>query len=139
MRLNNYMKQVNKKLKKVKKVEKEVPNGAIAPSPPPSPSNNKSVIDNLMQSLIEKHSQNYQSKKEKEEINNILLDMQPKKLIDSQEDIEQIKNFLTEYMNCFILFGYDATKNRVYIRYAANQNDEDALIEALRKIVMNYI
>lgn len=130
MRVNNYMKRAKKKAKG--ETPSVIPN---PPSPPPL-KNNQSIIDSLMQSIVEKHSQKHQAQ---EAINDILLDIQPKRLIDSQEDVEQVKNFLTEYMNCFILFGYDANKNRVYIRYAANQSDEDALIEALRKIVMNYI
>lgn len=112
---------------------------------------NSSKTDNLSLSASE-----FQSKKKKndlpsiddiekkifDEINNIELQKSlfkwEKELKQKQQitrrDFTVLKNSIEEYMNTFILFGYNIDDERVIIQKFENARDRDAIMEFLKNI-----
>jgi len=52
---------------------------------------------------------------------------------------DMLMNILSEYMNGFVLVGYDTQGNRMSLKYAKNDSQEDALIEQLRCIFIKMM
>jgi hypothetical protein len=112
---------------------------------------NNSKTDNLSLSASE-----FQSKKKKidlssiddiekkifDEINNVELQKSlfrwEKELKHKQQvtrrDFTVLKNSIEEYMNTFILFGYNIDDERVIIQKFENARDRDAIMEFLKNI-----
>lgn len=60
------------------------------------------------------------------------------KQIKSNQEVEYITNMLSEFLDCYIILGYDASGNSVEIHAAFNQQQADSLktmiIEAANRI-----
>jgi len=62
-----------------------------------------------------------------------------KKKTLQQEDVDRIKNVLSEYLNSYMIIGYTAENNRVVLKHAKNHQDEDSLVEFLRVVLMSIV
>ena len=77
-----------------------------------------------------------------EYINNIelqkSLDMWMKRNVEESKiesrDLSILKGLITEYLNSYILFGYDLKNQRIIIQNCDNPKDRDALMEFLKII-----
>lgn len=56
---------------------------------------------------------------------------------DIEQSIEIINGFLTEYLQAFMIFGYDMKGNPVCIHYANTQLDSDAINSLINKVLFN--
>lgn len=54
-------------------------------------------------------------------------------------EIKHLDSVITEYLDNFILLGYDVTGQKVSIIHATSQYGKDALIEHLRTTLLNII
>ena len=54
-------------------------------------------------------------------------------------EIKHLDNVITEYLENFILLGYDVSGQKVSIIHATSQYGKDALIEHLRTTLLNII
>ena len=64
------------------------------------------------------------------------------KNIDTKNNNESLKQMCTvmrEYLNNFMVVGYDSNNERVCISYNRNQKDSDSLNELLRFTVYNIL
>lgn len=55
------------------------------------------------------------------------------------KDLEQLDTVITEYLNTFMLLGYDINGEKVIIMHATNPHDRDALVEHLRTTLLGII
>lgn len=55
------------------------------------------------------------------------------------KDLEQLDTVITEYLNTFMLLGYDINGEKVVIMHATNPHDRDALVEHLRTTLLGII
>lgn len=55
------------------------------------------------------------------------------------KDLEQLDTVITEYLNTFMLLGYDLNGEKVLIMHATNPHDRDALVEHLRTTLLGII
>jgi hypothetical protein len=51
-----------------------------------------------------------------------------------ERDYHLLKSVVTEYLDCFILFGYNTQGERIIIQHANNARDRDAVLEFLKTI-----
>jgi hypothetical protein len=57
----------------------------------------------------------------------------PKKMREANiESMTQLKNMVEEYMDCFVIVGYDVNGRRVIVKHTKNDRDEDSLVEQVR-------
>lgn len=55
------------------------------------------------------------------------------------KDLEQLDTVITEYLDTFMLLGYDINGEKVLIMHATNPHDRDALVEHLRTTLLGII
>lgn len=55
------------------------------------------------------------------------------------KDLEQLDTVITEYLDTFMLLGYDINGEKVIIMHATNPHDRDALVEHLRTTLLGII
>jgi len=55
------------------------------------------------------------------------------------KDLEQLDTVITEYLDTFMLLGYDINGEKVVIMHATNPHDRDALVEHLRTTLLGII
>lgn len=55
------------------------------------------------------------------------------------KDLEQLDTVITEYLDTFMLLGYDINGEKVIITHATNPHDRDALVEHLRTTLLGII
>ena len=55
------------------------------------------------------------------------------------KDLEHIDLITQEYLNSFMILGYDINGEKVSIMHAENPHDRDALIEHLRTTLLNFL
>jgi hypothetical protein len=51
-----------------------------------------------------------------------------------KRDLSMLKDHISEYMNTFLLFGYNLDDDRVIIQKFENARDRDAMMEFLKNI-----
>jgi hypothetical protein len=51
-----------------------------------------------------------------------------------ERDYLLLKSVITEYLDSYILFGYDTTGERIIVQHANNSRDRDAIMEFLKTI-----
>ena len=56
---------------------------------------------------------------------------------DTEQSIELIRDFLTEFLQAFMIFGYDMKGNPLCIHYASNQMDSDAINSLINRVIFN--
>ena len=54
----------------------------------------------------------------------------------ARRDLNILKSMITEYMDTFILFGYNLQNERVIIQHFSNSKDRDAIMEFLKTIFL---
>lgn len=68
------------------------------------------------------------------------LDFWLKKNLEQEKiqnrDLTILKGMITEYLNSYILFGYDLNNNRIIIQNCMDSKDRDALMEFLKIIFL---
>jgi len=52
----------------------------------------------------------------------------------SKRDFNLLKNNISEYMDCYLLFGYNTSGDRVIIQKFSKPRDRDAIMEFLKTI-----
>jgi hypothetical protein len=55
------------------------------------------------------------------------------------KDLEHLDIITQEYLNSFMILGYDINGEKVSIMHAENPHDKDALIEHLRTTLLNFL
>ena len=55
------------------------------------------------------------------------------------KDLEHLDLITQEYLNSFMILGYDINGEKVSIMHAENPHDRDALIEHLRTTLLNFL
>jgi hypothetical protein len=55
------------------------------------------------------------------------------------KDLEQLDHIAEEYLNSFMILGYDINGEKVSIMHAETPHDRDALIEHLRTTLLNFL
>ena len=81
----------------------------------------KVVFDSINNSELQKALDNFLKKGIRE--NNIVV-----------RDLAILKNAITEYLNSFILLGYNLEDQRVIIQHFGNAKDRDAIMEFLKTV-----
>jgi hypothetical protein len=56
---------------------------------------------------------------------------------DAEESVDLIRDFLTEFLQAFMIFGYDMKGNPLCIHYASNQMDSDAINSLINRVIFN--
>jgi hypothetical protein len=55
------------------------------------------------------------------------------------KDLEHLDLITQEYLNSYMILGYDINGEKVSIMHAENPHDRDALIEHLRTTLLNFL
>jgi len=55
------------------------------------------------------------------------------------KDLEQLDHLTEEYLQSYMILGYDLNGEKVSIIHAINPHDRDALVEHLRTTLLNFI
>jgi hypothetical protein len=93
-----------------------------SPSPSPTPTPTDQIDNDLMEQIQKILSEAKQTSKE-------LSIRQKAKIITDQ----QIHSFLSEYMDSYVLMGYNAhNRERILLRFARCEQSEDSLYELVR-------
>jgi hypothetical protein len=56
-----------------------------------------------------------------------------------EKDLEHLNLIMEEYLNCYMVLGYDLNGEKVCIMNAKNATDKDALIEHLRSTLVGIL
>jgi hypothetical protein len=56
---------------------------------------------------------------------------------DTEQSIELIRDFLTEFLQAFMIFGYDMKGKPLCIHYASTQMDSDAINSLINRVIFN--
>ena len=59
--------------------------------------------------------------------------------LDSQEAIETLTSIMTEYLESFMLIGYDIDGEPVIIKHTNTTRDENGVIELMRCVFLSFI
>ena len=54
----------------------------------------------------------------------------------SSRDLGILKNIITEYMDAYLLFGYNSNGDRIILQHFKNAKDRDAIMEFLKTIFL---
>lgn len=85
----------------------------------------KKVFDRINQRELDKHLEKYLKETEgEEEI--------------SKRDINILYNMISEYMDEFMLFGYNLDGERILIQNFSNPKGKDAMMEFLKNMFFKY-
>ena len=127
-----------KKPKKTKKVDlATIPLNTEASTLPPMPNNIPDKIPPMEFGELDPEVQGYLKGVLNEQIKQEIE--HDKKVKKKKVEGEVVKNILTEYMQSFALIGYDVYGNRVNLKYARTERDNDALLEQLRYIIFSIL
>jgi ABC-type phosphate/phosphonate transport system ATPase subunit len=116
-------------------INEELPVENINPSPPPSkktskgkrPKKTKPVESNIEDDVLKQYFAELATDATEQYVKNL---HKLKKKIDVEN---QIHNILTEYLNSYILVGYNSyTKERVMLRYADAEQSDDSIHELFK-------
>jgi|688.fasta_scaffold981443_2 hypothetical protein len=55
------------------------------------------------------------------------------------KDLEHLDSVVSEFLNTFMVLGYDMTGEKVFIMHAKSPHDRDALVEHLRTTLLGII
>lgn len=55
------------------------------------------------------------------------------------KDLEHLTGIVTEYLQAFMVLGYDINGEKVFVMHATNPHDRDALVEHLRTTLLGII
>lgn len=55
------------------------------------------------------------------------------------KDLEHLDTMVSEFLNVFMILGYDMNGEKVFIMHATNPHDKDALVEHLRTTLLGII
>jgi hypothetical protein len=55
------------------------------------------------------------------------------------KDLEHLDTITQEYLNSYMILGYDINGEKVSIMHAENSHDRDALVEHLRTTLLNFL
>ena len=55
------------------------------------------------------------------------------------KDLEHLNTIVTEYLQAFMILGYDINGEKVFVMHATNPHDKDALVEHLRTTLLSII
>ena len=55
------------------------------------------------------------------------------------KDLEHLDHIVEEYLNSYMILGYDINGEKVSIMHAENPHDRDALVEHLRTTLLNML
>jgi len=55
------------------------------------------------------------------------------------KDLEHLDTLVSEYLNTFMILGYDINGEKAMIMHASNPHDRDALVEHLRTTLLGII
>jgi hypothetical protein len=53
-----------------------------------------------------------------------------------ERDYHLLKSVITEYLDSYILFGYDTKGERIVVQHANNSRDQDAIMEFLKTLFL---
>lgn len=59
--------------------------------------------------------------------------------LENEKNVNVLKSVLSEYLSTFIIMGYDVNGNRIVIKDAETNKDEDSIIELIRYVMMGII
>jgi hypothetical protein len=122
---DNFSHKKRKKTKKIKNTASHISQqqSMTLPVLPPPTEQEKIMLDTLVQELNKK-------------IGNIIEDNQnnkPKRPLE----LDQLQNLLKEYMNTFLLLGYNIEGEPFVLSYAKNVQDHNSIVEHLRLTFLN--
>jgi len=55
---------------------------------------------------------------------------------NNERDYMLLKSVITEYLDCYMLFGYNTQGERIIVQHASTPKDRDAVLEFLKTIFM---
>ena len=126
----NKPKRIKGKMPKPKKIDASKPINNI---PPLIPGKMYSIKDEDLEPDVKE----YINTLLKEQIQAETIEFQNKKL--KQINSDQIKSILSEYMNTFLILGYDTKGERVFVFKADSADQKDALYEQFKSIFIKLM
>ena len=98
----------------------------------PNPSDKE--IEKLLNKFLKKQSKEFEG----EITGEITAENRPERK-QIQRDVAQLDYIVSEYLQNFIILGYDLEGRKLSLFHAKNEAEKDALLEHLRVTVMKWI